>query len=120
MEPVFGFALYAALCVVVAVIANKRGRSGLIFFLVCAVGGPAMVMMIGATSGGSGVAAATGAFLVPVVALVVALSSKTGGDMAIEKGEFGAFKKCPFCAESVRKEALKCKHCGSELKTAES
>lgn len=24
-------------------------------------------------------------------------------------------KACPFCAESVRMEAIKCKHCGSEL-----
>jgi hypothetical protein len=24
-------------------------------------------------------------------------------------------KKCPFCAELIKKEALKCKHCGSEL-----
>lgn len=24
-------------------------------------------------------------------------------------------KKCPFCAEPVRREAIKCKHCGSAL-----
>ena len=25
------------------------------------------------------------------------------------------YRKCPFCAEMIRREAIKCKHCGSEL-----
>ena len=47
------------------------------------------------------------------------------------KGDFGRFlrrfdevldtseRKCPLCAESVKAEALRCKHCGAQLDRAD-
>ncbi len=117
MEPITGFILYAIAVVVVGVIASKRGRSGWGFGLSCLLLGPVVVMIVGAVSG-NGVAAAVLAFMVPVAAVVVILSMPTSEQAAVIDGQHGAFRKCPFCAESVRVEAVKCKHCGSDLATS--
>jgi hypothetical protein len=45
-------------------------------------------------------------FLIFIVALPHSLMLPSSG---------GDFKKCPFCAEMIRVEAIKCKHCGSSV-----
>ncbi|MCX5817807.1 MAG: zinc ribbon domain-containing protein [Proteobacteria bacterium] len=89
MEILFIWFLFG---IVAAVIANSRGRGGCGWFII-------------------------GTLLGPFALIVAFLPSATqkAMDKAAERGEYGKFKKCPFCAEIVKIEAVKCKHCGSEL-----
>lgn len=114
MQPIFGFALYAAVVTLVGVFAKKRGRSVLMPVLAMLFGGFGVVVLTGAVGGG-GVAAGFFAFMVPLGVFFWLASGDKSEDLAVKTGAHGDFKKCRFCGESVRKEAIKCKHCGSDL-----
>ena len=39
---------------------------------------------------------------------------------AVALGESVEYRKCPFCAEAIRKEAIKCRYCQSDVPPLEA
>lgn len=91
MELVVGWLIFS---LVAAWIASSKGRSGFGIFILSLL-------------------------LSPLVGIIVALVMQRQEAQVSQGGVSREFWKCPFCAEAVRFEAVKCKHCGSDLSTPE-
>lgn len=121
MEPIYWVILYVLLTFLCVAIAAKRGRSG-VKYLVALLIAPFPLMFIASWALGDatnkGTVVALLAFALPIVGIFLAVFGESGQQVAVSKGEYGNYKKCPFCAESVRKEAVKCRHCQSDLTVA--
>ena len=112
---VVAFLILAALS---ALIMNFKGRGGGKFFLQMMGGALALDMItLWALSGmeSRGFYVTLIAMIAGLLGLALAIFNPSAKELAVKDGQHGDYKKCPFCAEPVRKEAVKCRHCQSEL-----
>jgi len=93
---VFGI-LWFLFAVLVGVAASKYGRSGLLWTVIAIVTSP---------------------LVAGIILIVVCLpgKNKSSSQVVIDLNSSAATtKRCPFCAEIIRLEAIKCKHCGADI-----
>lgn len=76
--------------VVVGVAANARGRSGFGWFLIALL-------------------------ISPLIALILVLVMKKVEPQVARPAVPTDERPCPFCAETIKKAAIKCRHCGSDI-----
>lgn len=82
--------LWIVFAIITTVIAVNKGRSGFAWFFVG--------LFLG--------------FIGIILALVVSRHEDVLESKAVATGEF---RKCPFCAEIIKSEALRCKHCSADV-----
>src|SRR3990167_1208709 len=54
-------------------------------------------------------------FVAPITLLILLALPRNQAQIEQRQMESGSMAKCPYCAEMVKAEAVRCKHCGADL-----
>lgn len=115
MEPATGLILILIWGGINALIAVERKRSGWAFFGLSVLPVVPVAAMMARLSGGDGTIMGWAAFACPLVAFITVIVIESGTEAAATTGSHGDYVRCPYCAEPVRRLAIKCRHCSSDL-----
>lgn len=87
----FWFIVWVLLCILVGIFANSKGRSSIGFFFISLI-------------------------LSPIIGFLIALIVAPHEDEIMKNKNL---KKCPYCKELIKEDAIICKHCHKDLNKKE-